>query len=212
MEDIGWGDRNAGGGTIKRPRAPAARGRSRLRPGHEGLPLTTICVRHGRKIPRGVGGAMRRWIRAATVVVALSGPASIATVGVSAASATTSTVSCNKLYGYASGAYKFSLRKCAPKSTEKALTGYGTTLTKVGGPTTYTWTWNGGGTTVVSLTVVNTGTCPAGYTPYTDTGAVTGGTSKFTQVGDSIQMSVCRRNAPVYMGGLRLAAGSAALL
>jgi len=155
---------------------------------------------------------MRRWIRAATVVVALSGPVSLVTVGVSTPAWANSTVTCNKLYGYASGAYKFSLRKCAPKMTEKALSGYGTSLTKVGGPTTYTWTWNGGGTTVVSLTVVRVGTCPAGYTAYTDTGTVTGGTSNYTQVGDSIQMNVCRRIAPVYMGGLRLATGSPALL
>ncbi len=155
---------------------------------------------------------MRRLIRAATVVLALSGPASIATVAGSTPAWASSTVTCTKLYGYASGSYKFSLRKCTPRTTEKNLAGFGTTLTRVGGPTTYTWTWNGGATTIVSLTVVQMGTCPPGYTAYTDTGSVTGGTSTLTQVGDSIQMNVCRRNAPQYMGGLRLATGTVALL
>ena len=51
-----------------------------------------------------------------------------------------------------------------------------------------------------------------GYGAYTDTGTVTGGTSPYTQVGDSIQLIACRRKAPVYMGALRLASDTTASL
>jgi len=160
----------------------------------------------------GKGDVVRRLILMAAMGAALSVPASVASLFASTPVGAASGVSCTKLYGYASGSYKFDLRKCTPPMAEKALTGFGTQLTRVGGPTTYTWTWNGGGTTTVSLSVVQAGTCPAGYTAYTDTGTVTGGTSTYTQPGDAIQMSVCRRIAAKYMGGLRLAAGSSSSL
>jgi hypothetical protein len=155
---------------------------------------------------------MRRLILAATIAAALLLPASVGTVVVSTPAWASASVTCNTLYGYADSSYKFTLRKCTPRTAEKSLSGFGTVLTRVGGPNTYTWKWNGGATTIVSLSVVQTGTCPAGYTAYTDTGTVSGGTSTYTQTGDSIQLNLCKRRAPKYMDAVRLAPGSMASL
>ncbi len=149
---------------------------------------------------------MRRVIGAAIVAIALAVPVSVTTSSPAWAS---SSVTCGKLYGYAT-AYQFHLAMCMPQA--KILSGFGRDLTTARGPTKYTWTWHEGTTTVVSLTDVKAGTCPTGYGAYTDTGTVTGGTSTYTQVGDSIQLIACRRKAPVYMGALRLASGTMASL
>ncbi|HXQ75149.1 MAG TPA: hypothetical protein VN791_01540 [Acidimicrobiales bacterium] len=156
---------------------------------------------------------MRRVVLAAAVVAALSVSASVATVVVSAPAWAGSAVTCKKLQGSATGAYKFHLKKCTPPNTETTLTGRGTDLTTVGGPTTDTWKWNGGATTIVSLTVVPTaGICSAGYTGYTDTGTVTGGSSTYTQTNDTVSMLVCKKSATPYKDELRLAAASTASL
>jgi hypothetical protein len=66
---------------------------------------------------------------------------------------------------------------------------------------------------VVSLSVALTaGVCGAGYTGYTDTGSVTGGTSTYTTVGDPVSMVVCKKSANPYKDDLRLAAGTMASL
>ncbi len=155
---------------------------------------------------------MRRLIVAGTVAIALSVPAMVVTVAVSSP-AWASGVSCKKLTGYAVSANKFKLQKCTPANPEKTLSGRATNLTTVGGPTTDTWKWNGGKTTVVSLSVALTaGVCGAGYTGYTDTGTVTGGTSTYTTVGDPVSMVVCAKSANPYKGNLHLAAGTMASL
>ncbi len=155
---------------------------------------------------------MRRLVLATTVALALSVSASVATVVVANPAWASSSVTCHKLGGHAIGALKFHLKKCTPPNAETTLTGLGTDLTTVGGPTPLTWTWNGGATTIVSLTVARGGVCMAGTTAFTDTGTVTGGTSAYTVIGDSISMVVCKKNVNPYAGRLRLAAGSMALL
>ncbi len=152
---------------------------------------------------------MPRVTGAALVVVALTVSASVAIVVSNSAWATPS-VTCHKLGGKATG--KFHLKQCTPRMPERTLTGPGNDLATVGGPTTDTWTWNDGATTVVSLTVVRGGTCPAGYSAWTDTGTVIGGTSTNTQVGDSIAIAVCKKNPNRFGRRLQLAAGSSALL
>ena len=155
---------------------------------------------------------MHRAILAASVVVALSVAASVATVVVSAPAWAGSGVTCKKLEGYASGTHKFHVKKCTPPNAE-TLTGLGTDLTAVGGPTTYTWKWNDGATTIVSLTVAPTaGICSAGYSGYTDTGTVTGGSSAYTQVNDAVSMVVCKKSAAPYKDELRLPGGTMASL
>jgi hypothetical protein len=150
---------------------------------------------------------MRRLVVAATMAVALAVGGSAATLVTSTAAWANSSVSCGKLTGYSRGAYKFQLKRCTPTSAERTLSGLGADLVRVGGPISHSWEWNGGATTIVSVTVVQSGTCPAGYTAYSVTGTVTGGTSTYTHVGDSIQMSVCRRGSR-YMYQVRLATGS----
>jgi hypothetical protein len=145
-------------------------------------------------------------------VVAISVPASVASVVVSTPAWASSSVTCSKFKGVASGAYTFYVKNCTPVGAEKTLSGKGTNLTKVGGPTTYTWKWNGGATTIVSLTVVHSGTCPSGFTGYTDTGTVTGGTSTYTASGDTVQIDVCKKYGPPHMYQLLPAAGSVVLL
>jgi hypothetical protein len=155
---------------------------------------------------------MRRLILAGTVAVALSVPATVATVVVSGPAWAVG-VSCKNLTGYAVGAHKFKIQKCTPANAEKTLSGRGTNLTTVGGPTTDSWKWNGGKTTVVSLSVALTaGVCGAGYTGYTDTGTVTGGTSTYTTLGDPVSLVVCAKSANPYKGNLHLAAGTMATL
>ncbi len=151
---------------------------------------------------------MRRSIMVVVAVFAVSVPASAAAVVVSSPAWAVSSVSCTGFKGVASGAYKFYVTNCTPVGAEKTLSGKGTDLTKVGGPRTYRWTWNGGATTIVSLTVVRSGKCPKGFTAYTDTGTVTGGTTGYTPLGDSVQMSVCEKFRPPHMYELRLATGS----
>jgi hypothetical protein len=155
---------------------------------------------------------MRRFIVAGTVAIALSVPAMVATVVVSGP-AWAAGVTCKKLSGYALTTHKFKLQKCTPSNAEKSLSGRGSNLTTVGGPTTDTWKWNGGATTVVSLTVAHTvGICPAGYSGYTDTGSVTGGSSTYTTVGDPVSMVVCKKGGAPYKDEIRLAAGTTASL
>ncbi len=156
---------------------------------------------------------MRRMISAATVAVALTASASVATVVVSTPAWAGSSAACKKLEGYASGSHKFQLKKCMPPNAEKTLTGVGAELTTVGGPTTYTWRWNDRATTVVSLSVARTaGVCGSGYSGYTDTGTVTGGSSTYTHVNDVVSMLVCKKSAAPYKNELRLAAASMASL
>jgi len=151
---------------------------------------------------------LRRSILVVAGVVAVSVPASVATVVGSTPAWATSSVTCGKFKGIASGAYKFYVESCTPPGAEKTLSGRGTDLTKVGGPTTDTWKWSDGATTIVSLTVVRSGTCPKGFTAYADTGTVTGGTSAYIPLGDTVQMSACEKYRPPHMYGLRLATGS----
>jgi hypothetical protein len=154
---------------------------------------------------------MRRLTMAVAGIVALSIPVSVATIAVSTPAWATSSVSCTALK---SGGDTFFLHSCTPlTAAEKTLSGAARDLTKVGGPTTYHWKWNGGATTVVSLSVVRaSGPCPKGYIGYADTGTVTGGTATSTQVGDSILMHVCEKGAPPHMYALRLPVGSVASL
>ncbi len=155
---------------------------------------------------------MRRLMMTATMVVALTLPATVATVAVSTP-AWAAGVTCHKLMGYAFTGHKFMLKKCTPPNAEKTLSGLGTDLTTVGGPTIDTWKWNGGATTIVSLTVAQTvGVCPAGYAGYTDSGTVTAGTSGYTMAGDSVSMVVCKKSANPYRYELRLAGGTMASL
>lgn len=149
---------------------------------------------------------MRRIILATAMTVVMAVSASVATFVMTNPAWANSSITCHKLTGEVSGGSKFHLQMCRPASSERTLSGAGIQLTRVGGPTTYTWKWNDGATTVVSLTVVQSGTCPKGYIAYTDTGMVTGGTS--AQTGDAIQMDVCKLNSARYMYELRLPVGS----
>jgi hypothetical protein len=83
-------------------------------------------------------------------------------------------------------------------TTYKFLTGPRVDLTTPGANTPYAFTWLPvGKTTTVNLSVVAGGAfCPAGWTAYTDTGMVTGGTAPptYTVVNDAITIDVCQNN------------------
>lgn len=164
-------------------------------------------------VRRDGGRIMRRVFLAAGVVVSLSMSASVAAVIAPAPAWAGSSLTCKTLTGYTTGSHKFHLKKCMPPNTEKTLTGLGIDLTTVGGPITDTWKWNGGATTIVSLTVAPTaGVCGAGYTGYTDTGTVIGGTSTYTNVNDMVSIVLCKKSAMPYRYELRLARGTTASL
>ncbi len=136
---------------------------------------------------------MRRIFLAAAAVGALSIPATVAVVGNAAPAFASSSLTCSKLVGTATGTVTIS--KCTPlskadKKLYKAATGSSATLASGGA---ITWS-SSGNTTVLNKPAVSSpgqGGCKKGSTEEDATGAVTGGTATVTHAGDVVSGRVC---------------------
>ena len=110
-----------------------------------------------------------------------------------------SSVQCAKLGGSAAGPVTIS--KCTPKSSANK--------SAVSPTLAGTFTWSGSALTTVDslngLTSPGQGGCKAGSTEYDISGIVTGGTSTYTTVGDTIAARLCRNSS----GTLSLVKGTA---
>ena len=138
---------------------------------------------------------MRRVLVAAATALALSVPASVASiafVGSSSPAFASSSLTCARVKGNFSGS--MTIEKCsvpsADKKTYKIASTVVSSLTSGG---TFTWS-NSGATTSLgsaSISSIGKGRCNMYETEEDITATVTGGTSAVTQVGDSFSADVC---------------------
>jgi hypothetical protein len=133
----------------------------------------------------------------AASVIAVAVPISIASIGVTSATASGSTT-CSKLSGSITGTLTF--KKCVFASgkdkTNKSLSGNATLLLNGG---TLTWASSGQTTVVAAPSVSNPGqgSCKPKNQEYIATGSVTGGSSTHTQAGDTFSASVCVKGSKI---------------
>ena len=115
-------------------------------------------------------------------------------------------VSCTKLTGKASGTVK--LKSCSP-GTSGFTTASAPGSWILGGGGTLTWS-NSHQTTTVSVGAdpSGQGPCEANWTEYVVTGTVSGGNATYTEVGESVALSVCMSAT----GKFKLAPGTTAEL
>jgi hypothetical protein len=146
----------------------------------------------------------RIWAVAAASVAVIAIPGSVAFAGLSgtAGAAGTSSVSCGKTAGSATGT--ITLGKCTPKSKTNKSASFSAGALQSGSGTV-TWA-KSGQTTVLSNVVANTVTpnlCKKGNVEYHATGNVTGGTSTYTHVGDAFTSTVCINTTTLKLANLK---------
>jgi len=150
---------------------------------------------------------MRRVLFVVATVATFAVPVTIAAYSGATAASATSSLTCAKLKGTATGTVEIS--KCsvikADKKTFKDLNGSSIQLATGG-----TLTWASSGETVIVsepvLTTPPTGTCKSKDSAFTATGTVTGGTSTITNVNDTFSATVCEATN----GKISLAKGTVA--
>jgi hypothetical protein len=142
---------------------------------------------------------MRRLLLASVVSMGLIIPA-VVSVGIASPAWASSGVSCGKVKGTLSGSFVVS--KCSPtsktlKKADKQASAPTSSLTNESGGT-LTWS-NSGQTTSVDIThttVITPGACPKGLEA-DSTGTVTGGTSTYTQIGDTVSVHLCVKKGKI---------------
>ena len=141
---------------------------------------------------------MRRLFTVAATAVALSIPASVATIGVVQAgtAAAASSITCTSLKGTVTGT--ITIGKCTPSGGKgyKSASGSSAALATGG---TITWS-SSGATTTISLTVTSPGQggCGKGYVEFDASGSVTAASTSGTgipAVGDATSARACVNTA-----------------
>jgi hypothetical protein len=148
---------------------------------------------------------MRRMFVAVAAAATLAVPAA-AFLATSSPATASSSVSCKKVTGSISGT--ITMKSCTPKDkNNKSLSGIATQLATGG---TLTWSPSNGTTIVgnINTTSPGQGGCKNGSTEYDTTGTVTGGTSTYTHVNDTLTSRTCVTSK----GKLSLVKGTVATL
>jgi hypothetical protein len=125
---------------------------------------------------------------AALAATSLALPTAVA-FGVTSSASASSSVTCKKVSGVITGT--ITIKSCKPKNAaDKTLSGNAGLLAGGG---TLTWAPSGDTTVVSSITTTSPGqgACKTGSTEFDSTGTVTGGTSTYTIVGDTLSSRTC---------------------